>query len=40
MQRTPAMRALVPALLVAMATLAGCDKTEAPQQQTASLPQS
>ncbi len=32
MQRTPAKRALVPALLVAMATLAGCGKNEAPQQ--------
>lgn len=33
MQRMPAMRALVPALLVAMATLAGCEKSEAPQQK-------
>ncbi|MBO3277808.1 multidrug efflux RND transporter periplasmic adaptor subunit MexA [Pseudomonas schmalbachii] len=32
MQRTPAMRALLPALLVAMATLAGCEKSEAPQE--------
>ncbi|KAF1068325.1 MAG: Multidrug resistance protein MexA [Pseudomonas citronellolis] len=32
MQRTPAKCALVSALLVAMATLAGCDKSE-PQQQ-------
>ncbi len=33
MQRKPAMRALVPALLVAMATLAGCDKAQAPQEK-------
>ncbi|MFV3329458.1 multidrug efflux RND transporter periplasmic adaptor subunit MexA [Pseudomonas sp. NY15437] len=33
MQRKPAMRALVPALLVAMATLAGCDKPQAPQEK-------
>ncbi|MED5610536.1 MULTISPECIES: multidrug efflux RND transporter periplasmic adaptor subunit MexA [Pseudomonas] len=32
MQRTPAKRALVCALLVAMATLAACGKNEAPQQ--------
>ncbi|SDI27498.1 multidrug efflux RND transporter periplasmic adaptor subunit MexA [Pseudomonas panipatensis] len=32
MQRTPAKRVLVTALLAAMATLAGCGKSEAPQQ--------
>ncbi|RFQ16809.1 MexA family multidrug efflux RND transporter periplasmic adaptor subunit [Pseudomonas sp. ATCC 13867] len=32
MQRKPAMRALVPTLLVAVATLAGCDKSQAPQE--------
>ncbi|MCA4044897.1 hypothetical protein LDZ95_21170, partial [Pseudomonas aeruginosa] len=30
MQRTPAMRVLVPALLVAISALSGCGKSEAP----------
>ncbi|MCY1338913.1 Multidrug resistance protein MexA [compost metagenome] len=32
MQRTPATRALLPALLVALTALAGCEKTEPPQE--------